>query len=137
MTAQNGALVLLKVGDGGDPENFTTVGGLRTTGMLLHNQPFDATSLESGAWQQLLDGAGIHKLAITGGGMFTDAMSEETLRGYAFTGSINNYQMFFPNGDHLDGPFQILTYERAGNHNAEETFSLMLESAGTVIFTHI
>lgn len=31
MPAQKGALVLIKVGNGGGPETFTTIGGMRTS----------------------------------------------------------------------------------------------------------
>ena len=134
MTAQNGALVLIKVGNGGSPETFSTIGGLRTSGMLLNNHPLDATNRESGAWRQLLTGAGIHSLYIEGTGLFTNSASEETLRGYAFANSANNYKFIFANGNNLTGSFMVTSYERRGNYNEEETFHLTLESAGTVTF---
>ena len=134
MTAQNGALVLIKVGDGGSPETFTTIGGLRTSAIRLNNQILNATTLESGAWRQLA-GSGISAMSISGNGMFTDAASEGTVRGYAFAASVNNYQFFFANGDYVTGAFQVTAYERSGDINAEETFALTLESAGSITFT--
>lgn len=136
MAGQKGKLVLLKVGDGQTPtESFATIGGLRTTSFNLNNQSVDATNKDSGQWRELLDGAGISSLSISGAGLFTDAASEETLRGYAFGNNIKNYELHFGNGDVLSGAFQVTSYQRSGNHNDDETYSISLESAGAVTFT--
>src|SRR5689334_4507882 len=103
MTAQRGALVLIKVGNGGDPENFTTIGGLRAARMVLDAQALDNSDLESGAWRRLLAGGGIRSVMLGGSGLFTDSAAEETLRGYAFAGAIHNYRFVFANGDSLAG----------------------------------
>jgi TP901-1 family phage major tail protein len=135
MTAQKGSLVLLKVGNGGGPEVFTTVGGLRTTSFTHNNQTIDTTNKDSGAWRQLLDGAGTRSITISGSGVFTDVASEEMVRGYAMNNQIKNFQMTFGNGDVLAGSFQITSYQRAGNYNNEETYAITLASAGTVTYT--
>ncbi len=135
MTAQKGSLVLLKVGDGATPtETFTTVGGLRTTNFTHNNQTVDATNKDSGAWRELLDGAGTRSVSISGSGVFTDSAAEETVRGYAMNNAINNYELTFGNGDKLSGPFQITSYQRAGSYNDAETYSITLASAGQVSF---
>lgn len=136
MTAQKGSLVLLKVGDGATPtETFTTVGGLRTTSITHNNQTVDATNKDSGAWRELLDGAGTRSVSISGSGVFTDSAAEETVRGYAMSSSVNNYELHFGNGDKLSGAFQITSYQRAGSYNDAETYSITLASAGQVSFT--
>lgn len=136
MTAQKGSLVLLKVGNGGSPtETFTTIGGLRTTSFTHNNQPVDISNKDSGAWRALLDGAGIRSLSISGSGVFTDSAAEETVRGFAMSNAIKNYQITFGNGDSLKGPFQITAYQRTGSFNNEETYALALASAGEVTFT--
>ncbi len=136
MTAQKGSLVLLKVGNGATPtETFTTVGGLRANSFTHNNQAVDTTNKDSGAWRQLLDGAGTRSITISGSGVFTDVASEETVRGFAMGNQIKNYQMTFGNGDSMTGPFQITSYQRSGNYNGEETYALALASAGTVTFT--
>lgn len=138
MVAQKGSLLLLKVGDGATPtENFTTVGGLRTTGFTHNNQTVDTTNKDSGAWRQLLDGAGTRSISISGSGVFTNAASEETVRGFAMSNQIKNYRLTFGNGDSLTGTFQIASYQRAGNYNGEETYALTLVSAGAITFTHV
>lgn len=126
--------MLIKVGNGASPEVFATVGGLRASAIMLGNQPFDATTMESGVWRRLLGGAGIQSMHISGSGMFTDAASEETVRGYAFAGSVNNYQFIFANGDSVTGAFLVTSYDRSGDYGSEEIYALTLESAGAITF---
>ena len=85
-------------------------------------------------WRQLLSGGGVRTLSVSGSGVFTDETSEETMRGYAFAGSVDNYELIFGNADTLSGAFQISSYERSGDHNGEETYSMTLDNAGDVTF---
>jgi len=135
MTAYKGSDFLLKIGDGGAPEIFTTVGGMRTTRFVLDNQIIDCTNKDSGRWRGLLEGAGISTITITGSGIFTDSAAEEATRTNAFDNLIKNYQICFGNGNILEGMFQISSYERAGEYNGEETYSITLESASAITFT--
>lgn len=137
MSAKKGSLVLIKIGNGGIPEIFTTVGGLRTSRIAINSQLLNTTNIESSAWRQLLNSAGQRSVSINGSGAFTDAASEEILRSKAFSGSIANYQFVFSNGDYITGPFLVGFYERSGDYDAEETFSITLESAGNVVFTAV
>lgn len=134
MTAQKGSLFLLKVGDGGGSEIFTTVAGLQVTSLTLNNQAVENNNASSGSWRSFMAGAGIRSINISGSGLFTDDTSEESVRSNAFANSINNYQLSFANGDVLQGPFQIRSYGRAGNNDNPESVSLTLESAGEVSF---
>lgn len=136
MPAKSGAMVLIKIGDGGDPELFTTIGGLRTASLILNNQLLDSSHVDSGEWKQLANSAGVKSLAVTGNGIFTDASSEEVLRQNAFASSVNKYQLFLANGDYVTGPFVVASYERSGSHDGAESYSIILESAGQIIFTN-
>lgn len=127
--------MLLKVGDGADPEVFTTIGGLRTNSITHSNQTVDTTNKDSGAWRELLAGAGTRSVSLSGSGVFTDSIAEETVRGHAMSNVINNYEMTFGNGDSMTGPFQIASYQRAGSYNGEETYALTLVSSGAITFT--
>lgn len=135
MAAQKGSLVLFKVGNGGEPEVFTTIGGLRASNISLSQQPLEALTVESGKWRHLRSGTGIQSARISGTGIFTDSAAEEILRSYAFAGSIHHYQFFFANGDLVAGPFLITGYQRTGQIEGEELFSVALESAGALVFT--
>lgn len=135
MSANKGNLLLLKVGDGGSPaENFTTVGGLRNARIQLNNRALDHSGPEKGSWQALLSGAGRQSLVVQGSGLFTDTAAEEMFRGYAFARSVNNYEIYFGNGDHVAGPFMITAYERSGEVSREENFRVSLISAGEITY---
>ena len=66
MVAQKGSLFLLKVGDGGGPEVFTTVGGLRTTSFNINNGTVDVTNKDSSGMRELLAGGGIQTMSLSG-----------------------------------------------------------------------
>jgi len=135
MSAQKGSLFLLKVGDGGSPETFTTLGGLRATRFAIDNAPVDVTTKDSAGMRELLAGAGVQSMTISGSGLFTDSTAEETLRANASSGAIANYRIIAGNGDQWEGAFLITAYGRGGDYNSEETFSLTLESSGAIAFT--
>ncbi len=135
MSAKKGSLVLIKIGDGGSPEVFESIGGLRTSRMQINNQALESTNLESGHWKQLLAGAGIKSLTLSGNGIFVDSTAEETLRISAFSSSVKNYRFYFANGDYLAGAFYISAYERSGVHDDVEIYAVTMSSAGTIQFT--
>jgi len=134
MASYKGALVLLRIGDGQESETFTTIGGMRTTKFVLNNKLVDATNLDSGAWREIMDTAGVASLRISGGGFFTDSTEEESLRSQAFGNTLKNYELYFGNGDTLSGAFQITQYERIGDFDDHELYSITLESSGAVSF---
>lgn len=135
MGMQRGAELLLKVGNGASSEVFTTIGGVRVTRFALTTPLVEKNTPASGGWRTLAE-AGIRSLSITGEGAFSDSAAEEAVRAYAFAHSVNHYELHFGNGDLLSGSFQIAAYERYGALDSEERFSLRLESAGEISFSH-
>jgi TP901-1 family phage major tail protein len=136
MSAQQGRLMLLKIGDGGDPETFTSVAGLQSNKITINNATVDTTNADSpGGWRELLEGAGIKSASVSGSGVFKDAAADETVRAAHFAGTIKDWQIIIPNFGTIAGPFQISQLEYAGQHNGEMTYSLSLESAGQLSWT--
>lgn len=135
MAAQKGALFLLKVGDGGGPETFTTVGGLQTASFNINTASVDVTNMSSNGMRELLAGAGIQTMSLSGNGVFTDSAAEETVRANAAANSIDNYQLIAGNGDTWQGAFLITSYQRSGNFDGAEAFTISLESSGAITFT--
>ena len=132
MAVTKGRDLLLKVGAVG---SATTVAALRTTTMTVNNESVDITNKDSAGYRTLLEGAGTKSITITCDGVFDDVAVSETIRGYAMANSINTFSLYFPNADTLQASFQITSYERGGDHNTEETFSMTLESSGTWTYT--
>jgi TP901-1 family phage major tail protein len=131
MPAQKGKLVLLKADlAGGSPQAYTTVAGLRTTTWTIDGEDVDVTTKDDDGWQQRLSGAGVRSIAVSATGVFQDSAVEETVRGWAFDQTINWFQLTFENGDQLECQFQISNYQRTGDHDGAETYSLTLASHG-------
>lgn len=134
MVAESGRGFLVKIGDGGNPENFTTVAGMRSTSLTLNSASVDITNKDSQGWRELLSGAGVRRMAVSGSGVFTDSAAESSLRAMALAGEIANYELVFENGDRFFGAFQVTTLDYSGDHNGERTYTLALESSGPVGF---
>ena len=118
MAAQKGKDLLLKIGDGGAPETFTTVAGLRARTLSLGAKTVDATDADSaGGWRELLAGAGVKSCAVTGAGVFRDAASDAAMREAFFGQTASNWQLVIPGFGVLQGPFLIATLEYAGQHD--------------------
>lgn len=135
MAAQKGASLLLKIGDGGSPESFTTVGGLRSTEISLADESVDVTNKDSSGNRTLLADAGIASVSISGSGVFTDAASETTLKNQWNASSFSNYQVIIPDFGTYQGAFQLTALSYAGEHNGEVTYNVSLESSGAIAFT--
>lgn len=132
MAAQKGISFLLKQGTAAAG---TTLAGMRATSLTVNNETVDVTNKDSAGARTLLAAAGVQSLTVNASGVFTDAVVEETVRGYAFARSINAFGIVFENGDKIDASWYISNYERAGEYNGEETYSLTLESSGAITYT--
>ena len=141
MAAGKGSSFLLKDNSTGTP---ATMGGLRSTSMTINGEAVDITTKDSNAFissgndkaRDLLQGGGVRSMSITASGVFTDSSTENILRGFAFDGAIQSYDLVFSDGSKISGAFLITSYERAGEFNGEETYSVTLESSNTITYTN-
>ncbi|MHA1523453.1 MAG: phage major tail protein, TP901-1 family [Alphaproteobacteria bacterium] len=137
MAAQKGRDLLLKVDTDG-MGSFSTMAGMRSHTIALNAEAVDVTNAEStNAWRELLAGAGVKSVGVSGSGIFKDAATDATIRGYFFAGTVVDWQIIIPDFGTLQGLFQISSLEYAGEHKGEVAFELSLESAGPVAFTAI
>ena len=138
MSAQRGKDLLLKIGDGGSPEVFNAIGGLRTRTLSLNAETVDIThSQSSGGWRELLAGAGVRDASVSGAGVFLNDTAAETVRAAFFSGEIKNWQIIIPGFGTIEGAFQIANLDYAGDYAGEATMSLALQSAGALAFTAV
>ncbi len=134
MSAQKGKDLLLKAADGAG--GFVAVAGLRARQIAFNAETVDVTHAESaGRWRELLEGAGVRRASISGSGIFKDAASDALVRQVFFDGTIRDWQVVVPDFGTVAGPFQLTSLEYRGDHAAEVTFDLSLESAGALAFT--
>lgn len=133
MAAEKGSAFLLKVGDGGAPVAFTTVAGLRTTQMSVNGEAVVITSKDSGGWRELLSGAGVRSVSVSGAGVFTGSAAENRVKTNALTGVIDDYRLAFESGATMTGRFLVTRLDYAGDFNGERSYTLSLESSGAVV----
>jgi TP901-1 family phage major tail protein len=132
MAAQKGKDLLLKMHDGA---GFVTVAGLCSRRIAFNAETVDVTHAESAdRWRELLAGAGVRRASVSGRGLFRDAASDALVRQTFFDGALASCQVVVPDFGTIEGPFQIASFELAGEHNGEVTFELALESAGALTF---
>jgi TP901-1 family phage major tail protein len=134
MTAQRGKDLLLKIGNAGDPETFTSVAGLRATTLAFNSGTVDITNADSaGSWRELM-ADGVKSASISGSGVFKDAASDAALRAAFFSGAAPNWQIVIPSFGVVQGPFKITSLQYDGPHDGELKMSLSLASAGALTF---
>ena len=132
MAVQKGSALLVKVGNAGSPETFTTVAGLRDTSISINAETIDVTNKDSARVRTLLADAGIKSFSISGSGVFTDASSEQLILTNFSATTFLNYQFLVPSYNTFTGAFQVTSIEYSGSYNGEVTYSMSFESASTV-----
>lgn len=137
MPAEKGSAFLVKISDGGSPANYSTVAGMRSTNFSIAAPGVDMTNKGSNGWREFLDGAGLRSVSISGSGVFTDSAAEQVVQQKIMNASHADMQIVFESGDHFTGPFRISSLAYGGDHSGERTYTLQLESAGEVVFTHV
>lgn len=133
MTAEKDSAFLLKIGNGGTPPVFATVAGLRTTQLSVNGDAVAITSKDSGGWRDLLSGAGVRSVSVSGAGVFTGSAAEARIRANALAGTIDDYRLTFESGETMSGRFLVTRLDYAGDYNGERSYTLALESSGAVV----
>ena len=132
MTAQSGRGFLVRIGDGATPETFATIAGMRATSLVVNSDAVDITNKDSGGWRELLSGAGVRSVSVSGAGIFTGSAAEGRIKGHALSGLIDDYELSFEGGERMQGRFLITRLDYAGDYNGERNYTLSLESSGPV-----
>lgn len=133
--AQKGRLVLISIGDGASVETFAEIAGLRSKTITINNETVDITTSDDAPWRTLLDDTGLRSFSVSGSGVFQDVASVNSVEDLAMSGLLNNFELAFENGDIFAGAFQITSLEYAGEHTAEQTYSVSFESSGIITLT--
>ena len=133
MAAEKGSAFLLKVGNGAQPVAYQTVAGLRTTQLSVNGEAVAITSKDSGGWRELLSGAGVRSVSVSGAGVFTGSAAETGVKASALAGTIDDYRLTFEGGETLTGRFLVTRLDYAGDYNGERSYTLALESSGAVV----
>lgn len=133
MSVERGSAFLLKIGNGAVPLAWQTVAGLRTTQLGINGELVAVTSKDSGGWRDLLSGAGVRSVSVSGAGIFTGSAAETRLKANALAGTIDDYRLTFESGETMSGRFLVTRLDYAGDYNGERSYTLSLESSGAVV----
>jgi len=132
MAAERGSAFLLKIGNGGEPQVYATIAGLKTTQLSVNGDLVAITNKDSGGWRELLSAAGVRSVSVSGSGIFTGSAAEAQLRSLALAGELADYELSFESGERMQGCFLVSRLEYAGDYNGERNYTLALESSGEV-----
>jgi len=135
MPDYSGRSILIKVGDNASSETFTSVGGLRAKTFTFNNNTVDVSNATDGVWRKLLSAGGIRSMSVSGSGVFQNDTAVVDLEGYARDGTLQSMQLVMPNADQYAGEFQVTSFELSGEHDGEQTYSVSLESSGSITKT--
>src|SRR5437762_11582121 len=113
MSAEKGSAFLLKVGDGGAPPVYATIAGMRTTQLSVNGEAVVVTSKDSGGWRELLSGAGVRSVSVSGAGGFTGSAAEGRLKANALSGAIDDYRLSFDGGETMTGRLLVTRLDYA------------------------
>ncbi len=127
--------LLLKGNEDGPPETFAQVGGMRSTGLTINGEQVDVTDKDDAKFRALLENCGIMSLSISLSGIITNDVKVTEIEDDHNDRLHKNYQVVSDRGDSYEGAFEVATFERSGETNAEETFSITLESTGAYVHT--
>ena len=139
MAKQLGRSLLIKIGDGAGSEAFTTIAGLNSKSITINNSSIDVTTPDAttpgGAlWASNLNG--LKSVSISGDGIFLDESAQEgRLNSIAIAADpVANFQIVVPDFGSYSGEFRVTSLEFGGETEGASTFSLSLESNGTIAY---
>ena len=139
MAKQLGRSLLVKIGDGAGSEAFTSIAGLNSKSITINNSAIDVTTPDattpSGAlWAASLNG--LKSMSVSGDGIFLDESAQEgRLNTLAMQADpVANFELVVPDFGTYSGSFRVTSLEFGGETEGATTFSLSLESNGTIAY---
>ena len=139
MAKQLGRSLLLKIGDGANSEVFSTLAGINSKTLTINNSAIDVTTPDASSPGGVLFASsmnGLKSVAVSGDGIFLDETSEARMNTVAMQADpAANFQVVVPDFGTYAGNFRITSLEFGGETEGGVTFSVSLESNGTITFT--
>ena len=139
MAKQLGRAMLLKIGDGGGSEVFTTLAGINSKTLTINNSAIDVTTPDASSPAGALFASslnGLKSVSLSADGVFLDETAEARLNTVAMAADNEaNFQIVVPDFGTYAGAFRVTSLEFGGETEGGVTFSASFESTGTVTFT--
>ena len=138
MAKQLGRALLVKIGDAASPEVFSNLCGLNSKSLTINNSSIDVTTPdcttpEGALWTATL--AGLKNLGLSGDGFFEDSVAEARMNTVAMAAdNAVSMEVVVHDFGTYSGSFRIASLEFGGETEGGVTYSVSLESNGTVAF---
>ena len=113
---------------------YTTMGGLRSKNMAINADGIDVTNHDSNQARTLLDEAGIVSLSLSGSGVHNgDATTLNYVETQCLAQTLTNFQIVDVAATKTyQVSCKITSMEISGEYNGEYTYTMSLESSGTI-----
>ena len=123
-------------GTGTMDDVYSVIGGIRSKTFTINAEAIDITNADSCEWREILDSAGLRTMSLSGSGVFENGLIISNLRTAILANTLTDFEMIIDSdGDKFSGSFKITSLEYAGEYNAEATYSISMESSGTISYT--
>jgi TP901-1 family phage major tail protein len=135
---QLGRLLLIKIGDGADPEVFNPLCGLKTRSFTLDTASVDTTipsCTNPGDVVQKTSRPGQASRTFTGSGAFVKSANTTAFMTHVMNATIFNAQVVVPGLGTFEGPYFVSNSSLSGDVDPNMDFSATFEAAGVLTFT--
>jgi len=139
MAKKKGRLMLIKIGDGAQTEQFLTLCSLTSKSFNLNDTEMDVTTGDcdnpTGAlWTEVLNG--IKRASLSGNGLIEESTAEARLMAIKMSDEpFANTQVIVPGVGTFVGRFHYASVEFTGEQEGGQGIGLTLNSSGAVTFT--
>jgi TP901-1 family phage major tail protein len=138
MAQQLGRTLLIKIGDGADPETFSNLCGLKSRSFSLSLNEIDTTIPSCTNPGDVVEGTsrpGISKKTFTGSGAYVSSAAQAAFNTYVVNGTQFNAQIIVPQFGTFAGPYFVTNYELTGDVENNMEFSATFVPAEAPTFT--
>jgi len=137
MAAIRGSALLIKRGDGGSPEVFTTVGAIQSSTLTINGNPIEVTTgddvdLNNEIWQTFITGP--KNFTVAANGISKAFLPVQSIYSDFATGAIVNYEVVVPNVGTWTAAFIVGDMSFDGPYDGVTGFNLTLQMAGAPAF---
>ncbi|AGB71031.1 MULTISPECIES: phage tail tube protein [Rhizobium] len=135
---QLGRLLLIKIGDGADPEVFTNLCGLKTRSFNMSANEVDTTipsCTNPGGPVQKTSRPGIANRTFTGSGNFVSSAASDVFMNHVRASEAFNAQVIVPGDGTYQGSWMVTDFSFSGDVEPNMEFSATFVAADVLTFT--
>ncbi|TWF42204.1 phage tail tube protein [Neorhizobium alkalisoli] len=135
---QLGRTLLIKIGDGADPEVFTNLCGLKTRSFNMSATEIDTTipsCTNPGGPVQKTSRPGISNRTFTGSGNFVSSAASKVFMDHVRASEQFNAQVIVPGDGTYEGAWMVTDYSFSGDVEPNMEFSATFVAADVLEFT--